>query len=91
MLKRISQVWYLLCVQSLARGLPQEEHNPGCKGAVDLKASIAGGCKLTASFTMNRKVLSGKETQMNISNTATAEVRLLEKLLMGQIMKFISD
>ena len=28
---------------------------------------------------------------MNTSNTATAEERLLEKWLMGQIMKFISD
>lgn len=53
MLKRISQVWSLLRAQSLARELPQEEHDPGCKGVVDLKASIAGGCKLTASFTVN--------------------------------------
>ena len=55
MLERISQVWYLLRAQSLARGLPHEKHDPGCKGVVDLKASIAGGCKLTASFTVNSK------------------------------------
>lgn len=31
-------------------GLPQEEHGPSSKGAVDPKAPIAGGCKLTVSF-----------------------------------------